>query len=614
MREATGNKPRKKRDRIGVILYLVYLLLLIASACLIGKLIWLQTGFKPNERIKSALTPPSTKLVTQPRRGDIYDCEGRLLATSCPYYLIHMDCTVRKDYHAHLKDRDKAARLESEWRDKARQLSVELARTFPSKNADGWYRSIIQGREKGSKYLAIGDPVDRKTRNAIMEFPLWKEGANRGGLIIENENVRQYPYGTLARRTIGFVRNNRSNVGNTHVGLEGRYDTLLHGREGVEWQRITDYGKVRDTDSAHVTVMDGKDLHTTLNIDYQEIADRALREGMKGENDLEGGCLVLMDVKTGAIKSMVNLLRDPSNGGALSEIQNVAIGRKAEPGSVFKTVTLMTVLKDGKIKNLDQTIPTNHGVVKNARVPKDAHIVQYENANHKNRISILKGFEMSSNYVFATLALDNYASNPEIFLGFIHDYHLDEAFDFDLEGLRKPTIPSPKTRYWTNADLATIGYGYSTEETPLHILMFYNAIANGGKMMKPHLTGKPVQMDTICTKAVADTLNRALKGVTQEGTAKVLKDAASPVAGKTGTSFATFENGKYQDAQGRRKYQGTFVGYFPADDPQYSVICTIYSKPTTKSFQGGGIPARAVKYLVDQLYNIDPYWQNRIKK
>lgn len=614
MRKRTEKKQHKNRDRIGVILYVLYLIMLVGAGLIIGKLIYLQTGFKPDPKIKAALTPQSTKIVTQPERGDIYDCKGRLLAMSCPNYILHMDCTVQKSNYEHMKDREKGARLESEWRAKARDLSVELAKLFPEKKAKDYYNMIIQGREKGSKYLAIGEPVDRKTRNRILEFPLWREGAYKGGLIIENDNIRVYPYGKLARRTIGFIRSNKSGVSNTHIGLEGHYDALLHGKEGIEWQRLTDNGKVRDFDSTYCVVVDGQDLHTTLDIDYQEIADRALRIGIEGEADVEGGCLVMMEVKTGDIKVMVNLTRDKTSGGSFEEISNMSIGRKAEPGSVFKTVTLMTLLEDGKIKSLDQTIPTNHGIVQNAKIPRDMHIVDYEAKEHTNRISVLRGFEMSSNYVFATLALTYYQDDPERFLSFIDRYHLNETPDFDLDGWRKPTIPSPKTRYWTNADLAAIGYGYTTEETPLHILMYYNAIANRGMMMKPHLVGDPVEMGRICSEEVALTLNRALKGVTQEGTAKVLSDARAMVAGKTGTSFATFENGRYQDEHGRRKYQGTFAGYFPADDPQYSVICTIYSKPTNKSFQGGGIPARAIKALVDQMYNIDPYWQTSIKK
>ena len=166
-----------------------------------------------------------------------------------------------------------------------------------------------------------------------------------------------------------------------------------------------------------------------------------------------------------------------------------------------------------------------------------------------------------------------------------------------------------------------MGYGYGARVTPMHVLCFYNAIANKGKMMKPYLVEDieqdgvvkerrgPALMSTICSRAVADTLTRALKAVTEEGTARRLKDARCNVAGKTGTSFGTYAGGKYRDEQGRRKYQGTFVGFFPAENPRYSVICTVFSKPTSKQFQGGGIPARAVKSLVNGIYSIDPCFQ-----
>jgi cell division protein FtsI (penicillin-binding protein 3) len=484
--------------------------------------------------------------------------------------------------------------------------------------------------------VRLGHPVDRNVYNRVIALPLFRDGRYRSGMIVEQEHIRQYPYGKLARRTIGFVRNNKSEVTNTHIGLEGKFDYVLHGQEGREWMRVTDYGRVRNSDSAYVKAVDGKDLRITLNIDYQDIADRALREQIANEQDLEGACFVLMEVSTGAIRAMVNLVREDGNG-PFEEIQNLAIGRKAEPGSVFKTVTLMSVLNDGFIKSLEETMPATNGNVAGTTI-KDAHIPEFARQHHTNRISILDGFKISSNYVFATLAVKNYGidkskgrgkglDKTERFLQNIYNYKLGEAFAFDLDGLQTPTIPNPSTRYWTDTDLGSIGFGYSTEETPLHILTFYNAIANKGRMMKPYLVedieengivterrGPGVLNAAVCSKAVADTITRALKAVTEDGTARRLKDAKCAVAGKTGTSFGTYANGQYQDAQGRRKYQGTFVGFFPADKPQYSVICMVYSKPTSKQFQGGGIPAAAIRTVVDQLYNIDPCFRDELRR
>ena len=626
--ETTTVKTPKKRDRIGLILYLLYVLLLIAAVLLILRLLFIQAVWRPEPKIADALTPSNTVSYIEPARGNILDSEGRLLAISCPIYQFYMDCTVLKETNT--------PEQEQKWLDKARELAGGLAVEFPGKSADEYYKLIRDSRAAGKKYVKIGSPVDRNAYNRIINLPLFREGRYRSGMIVEQEQIRQYPYGKLARRTIGFVRNNKSEVTNTHIGLEGKFDYVLHGQEGKEWMRVTDYGRVRNSDSAYVRAVDGNDLRITLNIDYQDIADKALRAEITEEQDLEGACLVLMEVGTGAIRAMVNLVREDGDG-PFEEIQNLAIGRKGEPGSVFKTVTLMSVLNDGYIKSLEETLPATNGNVAGTSI-KDAHIPDYVRQHHTNRISILDGFKISSNYVFATLAVKNYGidktkgrgkglEKTERFLQNIYNYKLGEAFAFDLDGLQTPTIPNPSTRYWTDTDLGSIGFGYSTEETPLHILTFYNAIANKGRMMKPYLVediekdgvvterrGPGVLNAAVCSKAVADTITRALKAVTEDGTAKRLKDARCAVAGKTGTSFGTFPNGQYQDANGRRKYQGTFVGFFPADAPQYSVICVVYSKPTGKQFQGGGIPARAIRTVVDQLYNIDPCFRTELKR
>ena len=614
--EANTGNIKKNRDHIGVILYVFYVFLLIASVVLFGKIVGIQLFFKPNAKIEKALTPSSTARHIEPVRGNIIDCEGRLLAMSCPTYQIVMDCTVRKKEFA--ADEKHGKEHEAQWLEKARQLSVELAKVFPEKSADEYYRMIKSGRESNKKYLKLGKPVDRNTYNRICAFPLFREGKYKGGLIDEHRNIRIYPYGKLARRTIGFVRDNRSDVKNTHIGLEGKFDYVLHGRDGIEYTRKTDVGTVLDSDSTKLLPVDGRDIRTTLNIDFQDIAWRSLYDEIKEEDDLEGACLVLMETSTGAIRAMVNLYRN-EGADTFEEIHNLAIGHSIEPGSVFKTVTLMQVLSDGHIKSLDETMPTNHGVFPVKGVKPDDHIRDYERKNQSDRISIIDGFKMSSNYVFGSLAVNNYGKNPIRFVENIHSYKLGEAFDFDLDGLVAPTVPSPndKNRYWSKSDLVVMGYGYGVRETPMHILCFYNAIANKGKMMKPYLVEDieqngvvksrrgPALMSTICSKAVADTITRALKAVTEEGTAKRLKDAKCTVAGKTGTSFGTIGK-SYNDASGKRKYQGTFVGFFPAEAPRYSVICSVYSKPTSKQFQGGGIPAKAVKNLVNELYNIDP--------
>ena len=251
--------------------------------------------------------------------------------------------------------------------------------------------------------------------------------------------------------------------------------------------------------------------------------------------------------------------------------------------------------------------------------------MDYEREHKTDKFPVLYGVQVSSNYCFRYLAINNYERRPKKFLDRLYTYKLGEAFDFDLDGFGKPQIPSPDDPGWTKLDLGQIAMGYSVLETPMHILTFYNALANKGRMMKPYLVedieengivtekrGPSVLNASICTKATADTITRGLKAVTMEGTATRLKKAKCTVAGKTGTSRAVLDNGKYQDDAGRKKNQGTFVGFFPAEDPQYSIICVIYSTLSHRSFYGGTIPAMVVKDVVDGVYNIDPYWQEHL--
>ena len=633
IRQLPQQSTRQKRDRIGLVLYVFYTLLLLISVLVIAKLVYFQLIWKPEPKIAGALTPAIVKRTVEPVRGNIIDCNGRLLAMSYPVYDIHMDCTVRKAEFATMRNKDKGHAKEEEWINKARELATGMAELVPGTSADKLFNQIKEGRASGRKYLPVARGVDRNTMLKIKALPLFRDGANKGGMIVESRNIRKYPYGKLARRTIGFVRDNKGLPEEEikgNPGLEGRYDAILHGTDGREYLRLTDRGRVRSYDSTYVRAIDGQDLRTTINIDYQDVADRALHEQIDSMTTLNGACLVLMEVKTGAIRAMVNLSRDPLRSGHFEEITNFAIGRRFEPGSVFKTVTLLSVLSDGYVKSLDETLPTNHGWVKDTKMKQDIHIADWERENKTREISVRDGFKISSNYVFGTLAVQNYAKHPRQYVEKVYSYGLGDSFDFDLEGLLTPTIPNPDDkRVWSNTTLGNMGFGYVTELTPLHILTFYNAIANKGRMVKPYLVediekagsitdrrGPSVLNASICSKSIADTMTRALLSVTDEGTAKVLRKAKCKVAGKTGTSFGTFPGGGYSDASGRKKYQGTFVGYFPADDPQYSVICSVFSDPsyTNYRYQGGGIPAATVKTLIDYVYINDPRFRTALPK
>lgn len=606
-------KDKNGKDPTALGVYIVYLLSILVSFCVIIRIVQIQTVWKPDPRIAPIVTPSIRTNSIEPVRGSIKAMDGRLLALTVPVYDVAIDCTIKPD-------------STEIWLKKARGLAAGLARIVGHRSEEDYYKLLREGRVNRRGYVKLCTKVDRDKFELICDLPLLNEGKYGGGLIYGKSMVRTYPYGSLARRTIGFVRDEKSTAGNKYVGIEGKFNHLLHGVEGVEHVRLTDNNeRVRDYSLGFKAPEDGADVITTLDIDLQDMADNVLRKQIDSLNDVEGGCLVLMDVKTGAIRAMVNLLRD-STTNRLVEEQNLAVGRLGEPGSVFKTVTLTSVLSDRYIKSLDEKIPTNRGIVKDATFKWNdwEHLRRFG-----NEISIIDGFKISSNYVFATLAIQCYKDHPKKYIDNLYMYKLGEAYDFDIDGMGTPSIPVPDKHF--NTTLGSVGYGYSTLETPLHILTFYNALANKGKMMKPYLIediekhgeviehrGPSVLNAAICSKAVADTVTRALRAVTEEGTARALKGANYEVAGKTGTSFALLPNkatGKmaYEDERKRKKYQATFVGFFPQDDPRYSCICMIYSKPTIKSYQGGGIPARVVRVLVDRIYCITPIPAENVK-
>jgi len=617
----SGKKKGKKRDSISAALYYMYLGVLFLSVLVVIRIINIQLHYSPDPEIADLFRPSSVKEVLEPSRGSILAHDGRLLAMSTPMYQVFMDCTVMKD--AFRGDEQEQKEKEDQWREKARDLAEGLSRIYRDKSASEYYNAIISGRQRGSKYMKIGYKIDHETLQAVKELPLYREGKYKGGMIVEKFDTRQYPYGTLARRTIGYVKDNSRSNGNNHIGLEGRFDYALHGQEGWEWLKVTDNrGRIHNYDSTYQRAVDGYDLRTTLDVDIQDIADRAIRNQIEDNEKIEGGCCIVMDVETGAIRAMVNLLRDTTSG-RLNESFNMAVGRPGEPGSVFKTTTLMSLLEDGKV-TLESTIPTNHGNIKG--FPGDAHIYDYEREHHTDRISILHGFEISSNYVFRWLAVNHYGQNPKDMIDKLYRYKLGEAYDFDLGGFSSPTIPSPDSPYWSNTDLGSVAIGYSVAETPLHMVTFYNAIANKGKMMKPYLVedfeengvvkemrGPSVLNGSICSRATADTLTRALKRVIEEGTGKRrLSGARCEIAGKTGTArivldprYTKVSHNPYEDVKGRRQYQATFVGFFPADAPRYTAIVVMYSRLSTEIFFGGTLPALAFREIVDNVYAID---------
>ena len=628
-----GEKHRTSR-----ILWYFYGLFLLCSAAIICKIVYLQASWEPDPDWEDKFRPSKTEQRIKPDKGSILDHKGRLLVTSVPQYDIYMDCTVQKDYYAN--DEKNGQKLEKEWRRSAEALSKGLADLLGEHDRDWYYRNIItkrdsRGKNDGRKNFCITRGVDYDTMLKIKALPLFREGRYKGGLKISKSDSRHFPYEELAGRVLGYIKYDSSNPRNDRfIGIEGQYDYILHGKEGVEWRRVTDKkGWIKDNDSTSVPVEHGLDVRTTLDIEIQDIADKAMRKHITADERVEGACCVIMDVETGAVRAMVNLSRN--SRGEFGEYYNMAIGRPGEPGSVFKTATLLTLLDD-KATTLNTVIPTCGGVMEDMKyLEKDRYITDYEKKYGTGKISILDGFKISSNYVFRRLVKDNYEDDPRAFIRRLHEYRLGDDFGFDIteNGGGKSRLPDMSNTSW-KTDLVQSAIGYAVMVTPLQIVTLYNAIANDGKMMKPYLIesfesdGKVVEKfgpsilnASICSKATADTMTRALKAVTAEGTGRQLKNAKCKVAGKTGTARVALskeERGTSKDpyisGNNERRYQATFVGFFPADDPKYTAIITAYTTLSKGSLYGGDSPAKAYREIVDNLWARDTEWSRRLEE
>ena len=629
-------KEERERRRPSRWLMYFYIFFLLVSLVVIGRVAYIQYIWKPNPAFIEHFQPSKHKARIEPERGSILDHNGRLLAISTPLYDIYMDCYVQKE--ANEKNQKTGKKDEEEWLQKARLLSGGLARVLAKEGKDSTYywNRIRDGRANRRRYVGIVKGIDHGTLLELKALPLFNEAGHKGGLIVEKLERRLYPYGSLARRVIGYVKNN-DDTSAIHIGIEGKYHYLLHGKRGTAWEKKTDKSRwIQDVDSTYIPAVDGDDIRTTIDINIQDIADKALKNSMSENKHIKEGCVVVMDVETGAIRAMVNLQKDSL--GRFSESFNMAAGRPGEPGSVFKAATLVTLLEDGKV-TLDTEIPTNHGFMKEfspQEVPGDEYIRNYERRTGRDMVSVIYGFQISSNYVFRRLVKDHYEKNPSEFTSRLHSYNLGGNFDFELteRGSGKPSIPDPHEKGWSRTSLISSAIGYSVKVTPLQIATFYNAIANDGKMMKPYIvesvekdgqikqTFSPTLLNSVCSKATADTLTRALTQVTSEGTAKKLSKAKCTVAGKTGTARMYLtpkeqqgSGNPYEDIKGRRRHQGTFVGFFPVEKPKYTAIVTTYTGLLDKGVNvyGGDAPATTFKEIVDMLWAYESEWSNEIK-
>ena len=630
-----AKKTGTENKRPSRVLMYFYLLFLVLSIVVTVKIYIVQNIWEPNPKFIKEFLPSKHLEQTQPREGSILDNNGKVLAISTPLYNIFMDCCVQKDHYA--KDEKNGKEKEEKWLRKADTLAGGLARVLQKQGKDSiYYRDLIRNsRAKGRRHVSIVKGVDHRTVEQLKKLHLFKEAAHKGGLIVEPVHNRVQPYEGIAGRIIGYV--NKNNPANGYIGIEGAYHQEIKGKAGTKWAKHTDHFEwISDIDSTSVEALDGMDVRTTLDINIQEIADRALRKHIDTVRHINSACVVVMDVETGGVRAMVNLKRDSL--GRLRESFNMAVGRASEPGSVFKTVMLTTLLEDGYV-SLDEKMPIDISHMEYPgfkKAERDKAAFQYKERHSTDSIPVIDGFMVSSNYVFRRQVTDNYYGHPDELVTRLHAYNLGGSFSFEIQesGGSKPSIPDPSSNTWSKSSVPAMAIGYSVQVTPLQILTFYNGLANGGKMMKPYIVEsferngrtiekrEPAMLSVICSEATADTMKRAMTKVTscKDGTAfNSMKGAKCKVAGKTGTAYIVLEGkekigakGAYEAADGRRRSQGTFAGFFPAEDPKYSMIVAVYTDLMRGSEGGGGRPARVFKQIVNELWAYDSMWQNEL--
>jgi Cell division protein FtsI/penicillin-binding protein 2 len=523
-------------------------------------------------------------------RGTIYSEDGEMLSTGVPQFDIYIDFGA-DGLH------DKNGKL---FKQNVDSLSYALAELFKDKPAYEYKRILKDGFDDEDRYFLLKRNISYREYQQLQNFPLVRLGRNKSGFIAESKSIRLNPYKLLAFRTIGLDRDSFK------VGLEMTYDSVLKGKSGSRLVRYIAGGvSVPVDEDTQAEPENGKDIVTTLDVFVQEVTENALMKMMVG-NDAEHGCAIVMETKTGKIKAIANLGRQKD--GSYFEDFNYAVN-PSEPGSTFKLATMMSLLEDRKI-TLNNIVNLEFGKWNiNGSTVFDSE----PHGAEDNIVSAKRAFELSSNVGMAKLAYYNYGSNPSQFIHHLHLMRMDTLTGIDLRGERNSVIYKPGSKYWSSTTLPWMAFGYNIAVTPLQTLTLYNAVANNGIMMKPYLVNAvqhdgvvvkqfhpTVTQENICSSETLDQLKDCLRGVCTEGTAKgVFKNAGYSVAGKTGTALVANGSRGYID----EIYQASFVGYFPADNPQYTCIVVIKNKPHAVKRHGADVAAPVFKEIADRLYS-----------
>lgn len=572
--------------------YLCFLCIAICGIAVIGRAVYIQRAEgKFWKNLGDSLHLKYLPVAAE--RGSIYSEDGNMLSTSIPIFDVYIDFGAEGL-------REKGGKRFYENLD---SLSISLANLFGDKTAGEFREELRLAFKKKARYYPLRKKISFTQFKALRDFPLVRQGRNRSGFIIEPRDKRINPYVLLANRTIGLSRNDPSQ----NVGLERSYDSLLTGTNGQRLVRYT-AGAYMPVEGAELDPVNGKDIVTTLDTYMQDVAETALLN-MLTDNNSTHGTVIVMETATGKIKAIANLGKQAD--GSYAEDLNYGIGKRTEPGSIFKLATLLALLED---KYVDvNTIVNCEGGSKafyGLRI-KDSHL-------GAGAIPVSEAFYTSSNVAFAKLADQYYHNQPKKFINHLQRFRLDTITGIDVTASSgKPVILKPSSKFWHNTTIPYMAHGYGQLVTPLHMLMLYNAVANDGKMMKPYLVNEvkeygvtvktfepEVLVNMICSDETIRQAKICLRAVVDSahGTGhRVLYDSNYSISGKTGTAVTALDNKGYN--KGNKIYQSSFIGFFPSEKPVYTLAVVIQNSSQSKQYYGATVAGKVFKEVSDQIYS-----------
>ena len=589
-------------DKVMPRYFVIAVVLTLIGFAVVGKAMYIMTAKKDYwTQVASRLKRDS--VTVKPNRGNILSCDGQLMASSIPEYKVYMD------FQAGAEDSTGVHKRDSIWAAEIDTICYGLNQIFPQKSAAEFKAHLLEGKRKvmkngtvGARHWAIWPRrIDYNTFCEVHELPIFREKLYKGGFHWETFNSRRKPFGTLAQRTIGEMYGAKDSAKN---GLELSLDTLLRGKNGLMHRRkiLSKY-----LDIPVLSPEDGVDVVTTIDVGMQDLAERALVDELKEING-EMGVAILMEVKTGDVKAIVNMTRGLD--GNYYEMVNNAISYRCEPGSVFKVASFLVALDDGVI-DTTMTIPTGCGVMEMHGRPMKDH--NWRRGGY-GTINVARALEVSSNIGVSYLIDKYYGHNPKKYVEGLYRIGIHEDLKLPLVGYHTPMIRMPDTKttdrskYWSKTTLPWMSIGYETQIAPINTVAFYNAIANNGKLMQPHFVKQlmkngevirefePVVLkERIAKPQTIKTMQTILEHVVSQGLGKKAGSKSFKVAGKTGTAQVADQFGSYHS--GVTRYWLSFAGFFPADNPRYT--CIVCLKKSGLPASGGGMSGVVFHHIAE---------------